>query len=295
MDNNDKNKKRKFKTSVTPQQLIELGKLPPQATDLEEAVLGSMMLDGEALANIIDILNKPEVFYKEAHQRIFSAIKSLFERAEPVDILTVVQELKKSGELAMAGGAFYITQLTNRVASSSNAEMWSRIIIEKFIQRELIRISTNSLTQSYEDTSDIFELLDKAEQDLFQISNIFVKKNFEPVRVIAGKVMDEIDAMRIQGGASGISSGFMALDKITGGWHNGDLIILAARPGMGKSSAAMQFARNAAVDFKKPVGVFSLEMTSVSLIMRSFSAESEIPAEKIRQGNLDANEVNLLC
>lgn len=287
-------KSKRFKAAVTPQQLLELGKLPPSAVDLEEAVLGAMMLDKDCLANIIDILNQPDVFYKEAHQRIFSAIKSLFEKAEPVDILTVVQSLKKTGELEIAGGAYYVTQLTNRIASTANAEMHSRIIIEKYLNRELIRISTNSLQSSYDDTSDIFEMLDKAEQDLFSISNIFVKKNFESARVVAGKTISEIEHIRASGGTSGLPSGYKKLDAITGGWQKSDLIILAARPGVGKSAVAMQFARNAAVDYGKPVAVFSLEMSSTSLMMRLFSSEAEIPAEKIRQGQMNDAEFNLL-
>lgn len=290
-NNNDTRQRRK--TTITTAQLLELGKLSPQAVDLEEAVLGAMMLDKECLSNIFNILSKPEVFYKEAHQRIYTAIRSLYEKADPVDILTTTQELKKTGELEVAGGAFYITQLTNRVASAANSEVHARIILEKFLQRELIRISSTSLQSSYEDTSDIFELLSNAEQDLFSISNVFTKKNFEPVRIVAGKALAEIEAMQ-NSGASGIPSGFVRLDALTGGWQKGDLIILAARPSVGKSAIAMQFARHVAVREKKTVGVFSLEMTSASLVMRLFSSEAEIPAEKIRNGNLNATEMNFL-
>lgn len=290
----DFKKNKKSKSLIAPSQLLELSKLPPQAVDLETAVLGAIMLDSAALADVIDILNKPEVFYKEAHQRIFTAIKSLFERAEPVDILTVTQELKKSGELEMAGGVSYVTQLTNKVASAANVEMHSRIVIEKYLQREIIRINTDGLQRAFEDTTDIFDLLDKSEQDLFELSNIFIKKNFESARIVAGKTMTEIEAMRLQSGTTGVPSGFKKLDDITGGWQKGELILLAARTSIGKSALAMQFARNAVIDYQKPVAVFSLEMTSISLMMRLFATESEIPAEKIRRGLLDDSEFNLL-
>ncbi|HET7819293.1 MAG TPA: DnaB-like helicase N-terminal domain-containing protein, partial [Bacteroidia bacterium] len=157
--------RKRSKSTIAPQQLLELGKLQPQAVDLEEAVLGALMLDKDALTNVIGIL-RPETFYKEAHQRIFAAIQTLFAKAEPVDILTVVQELKKIGELEIAGGAYYVTSLTNRVASAANIEMHARIVLEKFLQRELIRISTDTLQHAYEDSSDVFELLNKAEQNL---------------------------------------------------------------------------------------------------------------------------------
>ena len=242
--------RKRNKSTITPQQLIELGKLPPQAVDLESAVLGALMLDKDALSNAIDIL-KPEAFYKESHQRIFAAIQSLFTKAEPVDILTVVQELKRSGELEIAGGAFYVTQLTNRIASSANVEMHARIVLEKYLQRELIRISTDTLQHSYEDTSDVFELLNKAEQNLFSISQTNIRKDFEHIQQIMGRTINEIEAARNHE-LSGVQSGFTSLDRITGGWQRSDLIILAARPGTGKTAFVVTMARNAAVEFKNP-------------------------------------------
>ena len=226
--------RKRTKSSITPQQLIELGKLPPQAVDLEEAVLGALMLDKDALSNVIDIV-KPESFYKEAHQRIFSAIQNLFTKAEPVDILTVTQELKRTGELEIAGGAFYVTQLTNRIASSANVEMHARIVLEKYLQRELIRISTDTLQHAYEDTSDVFDLLNIAEQNLFSISQTNIRKDFEHIQPILGRSIHEIEAARNHQ-LSGVQSGFTSLDRITGGWQRSDLIILAARPGTGKTA-----------------------------------------------------------
>lgn len=288
--------RKRTKSSITPQHPDsyrgELGKLPPQAVDLESAVLGALMLDKDALSNVVDIL-KPEAFYKESHQRIFCAIQSLFTKAEPVDILTVTQELKRSGELEIAGGAFYVTQLTNRIASSANVQLHARIVLEKYLQRELIRISTDTLQHSYEDTSDIFELLNKAEQNLFSISQTNIRKDFEHIQKVMGRTIHEIEAARNHE-LSGVQSGFTSLDRITGGWQRSDLIILAARPGTGKTAFVVTMARNAAVEFKKPVAIFSLEMTSNQLVSRFISGETELPAEKLRKGELREHEYQQL-
>ena len=284
--------RKRTKSSITPQQLLELGKLPPQAIDLEEAVLGALMLDRNVLSNIIDIL-KPEAFYKESNQRIFSAIQNLFSKAEPVDILTVTQELKKSGELEIAGGAFYVTQLTNRIASAANIEAHARIVLEKYLQRELIRISTDTLQHAYEDSSDVFELLNKAEQNLFSISQTNIRKDFEHIQPILGRTIKEIEAARNEK-LSGVQSGFSSLDRITGGWQKSDLIILAARPGTGKTAFVVTMARNAAVDFNRTIAIFSLEMTSNQLVSRFISGETELPADKLRKGDLREHEYQQL-
>jgi replicative DNA helicase len=227
-----RDKRKRNKISITPQQLIGLGKLPPSAVDLEEAVLGAIMLDKGALANVIDIL-KPATFYKEAHILIYTAIQSLFNDSDAIDILTVTQRLKKEGNLENAGGAFYVTQLTNRIASSANVEVHARIIIEKFLQRELIRVCTNILQNSYEDSTDVFELMEKSENELFSVSQDNIRKNYETIQSLLGKAIKQIEDSRDQT-FQGIPSGFTRLDAITGGWQNSDLIILGARPAMGK-------------------------------------------------------------
>lgn len=280
--------RKRLKTNITPQQLMELGKLPPQAVDLEEAVLGALMLDKDALSNIVGILT-PETFYKEAHQRIFNAIRELFSKAQPVDILTVTQELKSTGELEIAGGAYYISQLTSRVASSANVEVHARIVLEKYIQRELIRISTDTIQNSYEDSVDVFELLNKAEQNLFSISQTNIRKDFEPIRPIIGRTIQEIEAAANHK-LSGVQTGFTGLDRITGGWQKSDLIILAARPGTGKTAFVATIARNAAVDFDRPVAIFSLEMTANQLVSRFIAGETGIPSDKLRRGDLRPDE-----
>jgi replicative DNA helicase len=271
-------------------QAQQFGKLPPQALDLEEATLGALMLEKDALTKVIDILH-PESFYKDAHKLIFSAIRRLFERSEPIDILTVTNELKKSGELDIVGGPFVITQLTNRVASAANIEFHSRIILQKHIQRELIRISSETIKDAYEDTSDVFNLLDRAEKNLFEVAQGNIRRNFQEMSQMVSEAYKQIEAARLHGtGITGVQSGFTQLDRITSGWQKSDLIVLAARPGMGKTAFVLSLARNAAIGFDRPVAVFSLEMSSVQLVQRMISSETGIPAEKLRKGTLDNTE-----
>jgi replicative DNA helicase len=279
------NERRNRFTNPTP--FSGLGKLPPQAVDLEEAVLGALMLEKDALSSVIDIL-KPNVFYVDKHQRIFQAIHTLFEKSSPVDILTVTAQLRQQGELEMIGGAYYITELTNRVASAANIEFHSRIIIQKFIQRELIRISTEVINSAYEDTTDVLDLLDKAEKNLFDIAQNNLRRDSRKMDDILNETLKEIEALKDKkDGLTGVASGFTDLDRMTSGWQKSDLVIIAARPAMGKTAFVLSCARNAAVDFAKPVVVFSLEMSSVQLVNRLVSGESEIEQEKIRKGRLE--------
>ncbi len=267
------------------------GKLQPQAVDLEEAVLGALMLEKEALSTVIDIL-KPEAFYKPAHQAIYSAVIDLFNESQPVDILTVTSRLKTNGELEIAGGAFYVTQLTNRVASSANSEYHARIIMQKYLQRELIRISSEIIQQSYEDSTDVFDLLDKVTEKIFQLVDSNVKRQQESIHKLVAKALAYIDeASKKSDGVTGIPSGFTEIDKITGGWQKTDLVIIAARPAMGKTALVMAIARNASVDFNLPVVIFSLEMSSLQLVNRLISFESDISQEKIRKGDLKDHEL----
>lgn len=263
-----------------------LGKLPPQAIDLEEAVLGALMLEKDALSAVIDIL-KPELFYKETHQKIFQSIFTLFQKSSPVDILTVTSQLRQQGDLEIVGGAYYITELTNRVVSAANIEYHARIISQKFIQRELIRISTEIIQNAYEDTTDIFDLLDHAEKNLFDIAQNNLRRDSRKMDDIIRESLDSLEKLRDRvDGLTGVPSGFTALDRMTSGWQPSDLVIIAARPAMGKTAFVLSCARNAAVQFNKPVVVFSLEMSSVQLVNRLISGETEIEQEKIRKGNL---------
>lgn len=266
------------------------GKLPPQALELEEAVLGALMLEKDALTSVVDIL-KPDCFYKDSHKIIYGAITRLFLKSQPIDILTVTQELKLSGELEIAGGPFYITQLTNRVASAANIEFHSRIILQKFIQRELIRISSDTIKDAFEDTTDVFNLLDQTEKNLFDISQGNIKRNYTEMKDLISEAVKQVEvASKNKTGVTGVQSGFMDMDRLTSGWQPSDLIILAARPAMGKTAFVLSLARNAAVDFKRPVAVFSLEMSSIQLVNRLIAAETGLSADKLKKGHLADHE-----
>ncbi len=281
---------RKNKKAFYSLDYADHGRVPPQATDLEEAVLGAMMLEQNALTNVIDIL-KPEIFYKESHKKIFEAIFDLFSAGQPIDILTVSEALKKSGELDMVGGAYTISMLTNRVASSANVEYHARIILQKFLQRELIRISSEIIKDSYEDSKDVFDILDRAEKDLFAVSETNLRRNYDDMHSLIKEAVKQIEGAKNQDGhISGIPSGFPELDRVTAGWQKSDLIILAARPGMGKTAFMLTMARNMAVDFKRPIAIFSLEMSGVQLVTRLISSETELPSDKLRRGQLEQYE-----
>ncbi len=271
-------------------ELNQLGKLPPQATDLEEAVLGALMLEKDALTNVIDIL-RPESFYKDAHKEIYQAIYDLFQNSEPIDILTVTSHLRKGGKLEFVGGAYYITQLTNRVSSAANIEYHARIIVEQSIKRELIRISSEIQKEAFEDTTDVFNLLDRMEQSLFQVSEANIRKEYDNMKNLMPQALEEIEMRKNhKEGLTGIPSGFTSLDRVTSGWQKSDLVIIAARPGMGKTAFVVSALRNAAVDHDHPVAIFSLEMSSIQLVNRMISGEAQLESEKIKKGNLAGHE-----
>jgi replicative DNA helicase len=265
---------------------LGLGKLPPQAIDLEEAVLGALMLEKEALTSVVDIL-KPESFYKESHKVIYQAILDLFSESQPIDMLTVTNQLRKNGALEVAGGAFFITELTSKVSSAANIEFHARIITEQAMKREIISIASEMQREAFEETSDVFELLDKMEQSLFEISEKNIRKNYSDLRSVMKAAIMELESKKGQkDGLTGVPSGFTALDRVTSGWQKSDLVIIAARPAMGKTAFVLSVLRNAAVDHNRPVAIFSLEMSSVQLVNRLISSEAELDSEKIKRGNL---------
>ncbi|WP_159467990.1 replicative DNA helicase [Dyadobacter sp. 3J3] len=267
-----------------------LGKLPPQAIDLEEAVLGALMIEKDALTSVVDIL-KPSSFYKDSHQRIYAGILELFKESEPIDILTVSAKLRKSGELEIVGGKTAIMELTMKVNSAANIEYHTRLIVESAIKREMIGVSSEMLRSAFEDSTDVFELLDHAEQSLFKITESGIKKSYENMGSLIRKTLVEMDLKKGNGtGLTGVPSGFTALDRLTSGWQKTELTILAARPGMGKTAFVVSSLRNAAVEFNIPVAMFSLEMSSVQLVNRLISAEAEIDSEKIRKGQMELHE-----
>lgn len=268
---------------------LEKGKIPPQALELEEAVLGAMMIDKKGVDEVIDIL-QPDAFYKDAHKHIFEAIYQLFTDSQPIDLLTVSAQLKKSAKLELAGGDFYLIQLTQKISSSAHIEFHSRIILQKFIQRSLIRISSEIIEESYDESTDVFDLLDKAESKLYEVTQGNIKRSSETAQSLVIQAKKRIEEIAGKEGLSGIASGFDKLDKITSGWQPSDLIIIAARPGMGKTAFVLSMARNIAIDFGYPVALFSLEMSSVQLITRLISSETGLSSEKLRTGKLEKHE-----
>jgi len=263
-----------------------LGKLPPQALDLEEAILGALMLEKNALTAVVEFL-RPEHFYTEQHKEIYNAIIDLFKASEPVDMRTVVAQLRKSAKLEVVGGAYYIAELTSKVSSAANIEYHARIIIEMAIKRDLIQIASQIHHDAYEDTTDVFELLDKTEQNIFQISDSNLRKNYDNMKSLMFRAIQELQEKKNhKDGLTGVPSGFSRLDRVTSGWQKSDLVIIAARPGMGKTAFVVSALRNAAVEFKIPVAIFSLEMASLQLVNRLISAEAELESEKIKKGNL---------
>ncbi len=295
LTNLNKDRRTRRKSPVDLSTMV-YGKVPPQAKDLEEAVLGAIMLEKGAFDTIIEIL-KPECFYVEAHQRIFKAFQTLAQKSLPIDILTVVEELRIREDLDVIGGPYYVTKLTNSVSSSAHIESHARIILQKFIQRELIRISGEIIGDAYEDSTDVFDLLDDAESKLFEITNNHLRKNFDDINTVLVKTINRIEDLRTKDeDITGVASGFKTLDRVTNGWQSTDLIVLAARPSVGKTAFALNLARHAALHPTKPtpVGFFSLEMSAGQLVQRILSAESEITLEKISRGKLEDYEMKQL-
>lgn len=269
---------------------MDMSKLQPQARDLEEAVLGALMLEKHAPEKVASYL-KAEAFYVDAHQLIYGAVISLFTLGHPVDILTVTEQLRKDGTLESAGGAYYITSLTNKISSAANIEYHAHIVIQKSIQRQLISVAGEIGEKAFEETSDAFELLDQSEKQLFEIKNSTMTKNYDEVSDLIAKAIKDIEESTADGeGLTGIPTGFTELDRMTSGWQKSDLIILAARPGMGKTAFVLSMARNAAVLANKSVAIFSLEMSSMQLVKRLIASEAELSSEKIRSGKLEEHE-----
>ena len=268
----------------------QYGKLPPQAVEVEEAVLGALMLERDAYVTVADIIDTSS-FYKEEHQKIFESIKFLSANEKPVDLLMVTQELKDRDQLNEVGGPGYITQLTRRVASAAHIEFHSRIIAQKFIQRELIRVSSEIQGKSYDDTIDVDDLIDFSESSLFQVAERNIKKETVPIKPVLNQAIKQIEKARNQkDGLSGVPSGFTAVDRITSGWQRTDLVIVAARPSMGKTAYVLSMARNMAVEHNRATAIFSLEMSSVQLVNRLIAAETELGNDKLKTGRLENYE-----
>ncbi|MEP7268981.1 MAG: replicative DNA helicase [Saprospiraceae bacterium] len=282
--------RRQFRKVEDDSNVMAFGRVQPQAIQLEEAVLGAIMIDKDALPVVINIL-KPESFYKPQHQLIYRSMLNLFEKTQPIDLLTVHESLKKTGELENAGGIHYLVDLSNRVGSAANIEYHARIIAQKHIQRELIRIGTSTVSGAFDETMDVFDLLDETERNLYDVTQGNLNRGYETLGGLAAKAQKHLEEIsQREEGLTGVPSGFTALDRLTSGWQSSDLIIVAARPGMGKTSFTLALARNAAFDHNMPIAIFSLEMASQQLVTRLMSLEAEIEGSKMRSGRLDQAE-----
>lgn len=264
-------------------QELENGKLPPQSIELEEAVLGAILLENDALHIAMDILTK-EAFYKEQNGKVFEAIVNLFNRSEPIDILTVTQELKRIGQLEFIGGSYYVSSLTNRIASSANIEFHARIVLQSAIKRSIILNGTNLIKEAYDDTTDVFDLIDIWEKNLNSLTNKICANRATDSQSLYDKILEETKSIRKNpSSVIGVDSGFKDFNRLMNGWQKSDLAILAARPGMGKTALMLCFAR-AAVKSKSPTAIFSLEMSAIQLYKRMSSQETDIPHEVFKSG-----------
>lgn len=266
------------------------GKMPPQAVEFEEAILGAVMLEKEALKDAMETLQAKH-FYVDKHQYIYECMLNLYNENQPVDILTVTEKLKVKGYLDIVGGPYYIAKLTSKVSSAANLQYHAHIVIQKFIQRELIRISGQTISDAYDDAADAFKLLDNTEKDLYEVKNDGMKRSYKEISNIINDAISLIEAnVAKKDGLTGVPSGISNLDVITAGWQKSDLIILAARPGMGKTALALTMLRNAAVDHQMPVAIFSLEMSATQLVTRLIASESGLSSEKLKKGQLEEHE-----
>lgn len=268
------------------------GKVPPQATDIEQAILGAILMV-PAVLDIISEFLVPEAFYRDAHQRVYRAFLSLRNRYLPIDKLTVIEELKKSEELDIVGGPFFITTLDKNVSDTGNIEAHARIVLQKFIQRELIRTSGETIGDAYEDSTDVFDLIDDAEAKLSGIVNYITRGSYQTADNLVLKTIERVDFLRAnKGNLTGVPTGYALLDRLTNGWQPTDLIIIAARPSVGKTAFALNLARNAIISKIKPTSVafFSLEMSAGQCIQRLVAMESGIDLDKISNGRMDEQE-----
>ena len=268
----------------------EAGKLPPQALELEDAVLAALMLEKEAYATVADLL-RPETFYRDQNRVIFEAIRALAAKDEPIDILTVAEKLKSQGTLEQAGGALRLAELTRSVSSAAHLYTHAQIIEQKATARDLISMASRIEEAAYDETQDVEELMQKAEADIFEISQRTQKRDVTQIDPVIGEAFQRMEkASKNEGNISGVPSGFNKLDKITSGWQSPDLIIIAARPAMGKTAFVLSMAKNIAVDRNIPVAMFSLEMSKVQLVNRLIMNVGEIDGEKIKTGNFTKAE-----
>lgn len=264
---------------------LNLGKVPPQALDAEKAVLGAIMLDKNAIGEVVEFL-KTEMFYSDKHQQIFKSVLDLYSEGEPIDLLTVSEQLRKNGHLEFIGGAYALAQLTYHVGAAEHIRRHAQIISERFLKRELIRVAMSIQQAAFEEATDVQDLLDQSQQELFDISETHARKDVLDIRAAMMEAIKDLEVKRNRvEDLTGVGTGFTSLDRLTSGWQPSDLVILAARPGMGKTAFVLTVARNAAVMFNKGVAFFSLEMATSQLVNRLIAAEAEIDSYKLKNGN----------
>ncbi len=276
----------------TDTDLIE--KLPPQATEAERAVLGGILLEPEAATRAIEVV-LPEAFYHPAHARIYRAMVALFVKHEPIDVMTLSEELRKSGDLESAGGIAFLTELVDSVPSAANIEHYAKIVLDKYILRQLISASSNIARECYRAEKDAGSILDEAEQKIFRVSESRISQGFAHIKDILKERFEEIQRVHeSRESITGLSTGFIDLDKFTAGFHPGDLVIIAGRPSMGKTSFALNIAQHVGLDEKKPVAIFSLEMSKELLVQRLLCSEAQVDAQKVRRGFTSAKDIERL-
>lgn len=267
-----------------------VGNVPPQAVELEEAVLGALMLEKDSIIAVQEYVT-PEAFYTEPHRLIYKAINDLSMELKPIDLYTVTERLKVQKELKKVGGAAYLAQLTQKVGSAANVEFHAKIIAQKYVQRELIRSATEIQRRSYDESTDVTELIGYAEGEIFKVSEGHVKRSVQSSKDIVARALAQIEeASKNDSSLNGVPSGFMAIDRVTLGWQLSDLIIIAARPSMGKTAFVLSMARNMAVDYEQGVAFFSLEMSAVQLMMRLIIAETGLSGTEVKSGRLSPEQ-----
>jgi replicative DNA helicase len=281
---------RKKNTVSNVEKLIPADVKPPAAPEIEAAVLGAMMIEKEAVPKALEFL-RPESFYLSEHQKIYEAMISLFQQGEPIDTVTLYEELKKREQVEEVGGAVYLSKLSQNISSAANIEYHAKIILEKEILRNLITNSHDIARSAYEGTEDAFDILDRAERKIFDITETHLKRTFTGMDRAVREALEYIEAIHTKSPQKfSVPTGFYELDELLGGFQKSDLIIVAARPSMGKTAFALSVARNAAVDHKVPVGIFSLEMATMQLVIRLLCAEGRLDAHLVRTGKLPLEE-----
>ncbi len=268
------------------------GRLPPQAVEVEQSVLGAMLIEREAIPQAIEVL-PDDAFYDPRHSRIYNAILGLFQKGHPVDMITLADELKRRGQLDEIGGAYFLSELTTRVATAANVEYHARIIAEKSLLRKLIDTLTSNVTRAYDPTADAFEVLDETESEIFKISDTQLRRAAQSMSSVLMETLENLESIHGQeSGITGVPTGFRSLDNVTGGWQKSDLVIIAARPSMGKTAFSLAVARNAALHPTSPVSVavFSLEMSAQQLAQRLLTSEARVDAQAARTGRLKEND-----